>query len=63
MRLQTSTVAFQVTYIIAVALRVLPKSKFFLYNVTIQRSRYPPACNEAIIYLSTTENAVQKKPS
>jgi len=39
MRLQTSTVAFQVTWSV-VALRVLPKSRCFWYNVTIQRSRW-----------------------
>jgi len=37
---------------------------FFIqcYDSTVSLG-YPPACNEAIIYLSTTENAVQKKPS
>jgi len=39
MRLETSIVAFQVTQSV-VALRVLPKSRCFWYNVIIQRFRW-----------------------
>jgi len=67
MRLQTSTVAFHATWSVA-ALRVLPKSKCFWYNVAIQPIStvslgYPPTCSEAVICLSTLENALQNRPS
>jgi len=62
MRLQTSTVALQVTQSV-VALRVLSKSKYFWYNVTTVSLGYPPACSEAVIYLSTLEIALQNRPS
>jgi len=63
MQLQTSTDAFQLTQSV-VALRILPKSKCFLYSVTIQRTLgFPLACKEAVIYLSTLENTLKKRPS
>jgi len=67
LRLQTSTVAFQVTQSV-VAVSVLPKSRCFWYKFSIQRSRWATLLLATKLFysfylLGTLENAVQKWPS
>jgi len=62
MRLQTSTVAVQVTYSV-IAQRVLPKSKCFWYNVTFQRSRWTPSYSQRSCYIPKHLGKHSSKPT
>jgi len=62
MRLQTSDIAFQVT--ISCCATYFAQFEMFLiqcYNPTVTLG-YPHTCNEAVIYLSTSENTLQNRP-